>query len=90
MAKRVRDSRWKLLHMNWKNLFSIRLWVVGFVLGGIAAYLTGLWPLFYVVPVACAAMSVRFAKPLSCPHCGKSVKAGSDTCHHCGRDTVVA
>lgn len=75
--------------LNWRNIFSVRLWVVGFVLGGVAADFTGFWPLFYAVPILCVASSVKFASPLRCPHCGKSVKAGHEVCHHCGRQTTT-
>lgn len=27
---------------------------------------------------------------LNCPHCGKGMKLGATTCHHCGRDAQPA
>jgi hypothetical protein len=37
------------------------------------------WPLFIVLWYAIAATNVLY-----CPRCGKRVKLGHDTCHHCG------
>lgn len=63
--------------------------------GGLAGLLSLLWaplgytswffiPLFLLVFLGCAIAG----PPVSCPHCGKRVKVGYDTCHHCGRTTT--
>lgn len=47
---------------------------------------TGLSPWFFIVPVgllAVGAYTVGGMK-LRCSHCGKRIKLGYTTCHHCG------
>lgn len=76
--------------MRWGNLFRIRFWwavIVGpFIVGAVVSML---WVPLGVVAWAFCVVLVAIAllrAPMVCRHCGKRVKIGSTTCHHCGRD----
>jgi hypothetical protein len=48
--------------------------------------ITGLSPWFFIIPIgllALAAYTVGGMK-LRCSSCGKRIKVGYNTCHHCG------
>lgn len=47
---------------------------------------TGLSPWFFIVPVGLAAVLAYTVggMKLRCPNCGKRIKLGYTTCHHCG------
>ena len=57
-----------------------------------AVHLPGLvWPLFIgILVMYVVGRLAGTTGPLKCPYCRKRVKLGATTCHHCGRDTVVA
>lgn len=62
--------------------------VIGFLIVGAVLFgaVTGWSPWIFIVPVgllAIAAYTVAGMK-LRCPACGKRIKLGYTTCHHCG------
>lgn len=77
---------------DWSLLFSFRVWLI--------AALTSLpvtWLTYFVYEPAMstvlwvwtigAVLLTAYTGALTayCPHCGKRVKIGTDTCHHCTR-----
>lgn len=80
-----------------KNAFSIRLIFAALLIALIPAALGALIApalgsvLFFLVFIPVWLLSA--ANPLTvlyCPYCHKRVKAGADTCHHCGRTVTPA
>lgn len=60
------------------------------ILGGLAlSYIwepLGTWAFWPLFVTALLLAMFNDDAVLYCPHCGKRVKVGHDTCHHCGRD----
>lgn len=81
-----------LRDLQWRNLFSFRVWLAAFfaaaILGALVAQLSE--PLgqgtAILTLIICVFAALTPEHVLYCPHCRKRVKAGADTCHHCGRD----
>ena len=77
--------------LHWGNLGHVRFWLQVLLLpaflGGVASLL---WePLGYLVfwvALPLVFVAGLMAPALSCPRCGKRVKAGYAVCHHCGYD----
>jgi len=64
----------------------IRLGLIVLAIGVFLSLVTGLNPWFFLIPIgllAVAAYTVGGLK-LRCSHCGKRIKVGYQTCHHCG------
>lgn len=85
-----------LLSLQWRNLFSMRVWFGAMLLGAIpGALVAQLWnPLGVVVAMLLIAVAILASlmpdHVLYCPHCKKRVKAGADTCHHCGQNVLAS
>lgn len=60
------------------------------ILGGLAlSYIwepLGTWAFWPLFAIALLLAMFNDDAVLYCPHCGKRVKVGHDTCHHCGKD----
>lgn len=80
-----------------QRAFSFRILMAALFAGLIAAVLTAfVWEaavgvVFVVVTGGVWVLAVLNEENVPyCPHCGKRVKLGSGTCHHCGRDVRAA
>lgn len=88
------------LRFYWPNLFSVRVWILSVVTATIALMLfvvaagaAGVEDAAWMGPVSrillfgligLQVLLAAFLPPASCRACGKRMKIGFDTCHHCG------
>lgn len=81
------------MQVRWENAISLRVVLAAAVMGVLAAIVFGwVWqPLGDVVGVLVflgtylLAVLNPYAAVLYCSSCRKRVKAGAETCHHCGQ-----
>jgi hypothetical protein len=94
MLEGNRSMMESLAHRRWSNLLSFRVIFGALILAFAAAFVASLIagvliaPVFWIAFVAVMFIATDPGHVLRCPHCGKRVKAGHDTCHHCTRSVV--